>query len=78
MHEKTQQYKLPGVLTDPKKETITVHMEYIDVIKRGGAKYIGNAADAPVESVGPATEFCHPCFAHVQPGHTCPTWTKRS
>jgi hypothetical protein len=60
------------------KQPTTVYAEYIDAIKRGGEKYIGDAVDAPTESVGPATEFCHPCYAYVQPGHTCPTWTKRS
>ncbi len=58
------------------KQPTTVYTEYIDAIKHGGIKYIGNAVDAPTESVGPATEFCPPCFAYVLPGHTCPTWTK--
>src|SRR5438128_122180 len=61
MDKKAQQYKIPGVL-DLKKEPTTVYTEYIDAIKRGGTKYIGNAFNAPVESVGPATEFCRPCF----------------
>lgn len=73
MDKKAQQYEIPGIL-DLKKEPTTVYTEYIDAIKRGGTKYIGNAVDAPVESVGPATEFCRPCFAYVQPGHTCPAW----
>jgi hypothetical protein len=64
MDKKAQQYKIPGVL-DLKKEPTTVYTEYIDATKRGGA------------AVGSATEFCRPCFAYVQPGHTCPTW-KRS
>lgn len=55
-----------------------IYTEYINAIKRGGTKYMGNAVDAPVESVGPATDLCRPCYAHVQPSHTCPTWTKRS
>jgi hypothetical protein len=76
MDKKAQQYEIPGVL-DLKKEPTTVYTEYIDAIKRGGTKYMGNAVDAPVESVGPATGFCRPCFAYVQPGHTCPAW-KRS
>ena len=56
------------------EQPTTVYREYIDGIKRGGTKYARNAVDAPVESVGAATEFCRPCFAYVQPGHICPTW----
>ncbi len=77
MYKKPLQPRLP-TMEDKPKQPATVYTEYIDAIKRGGTKYIGNAADAPVESVGPATELCRPCFAYVQPGHICPTWTKRS
>jgi len=77
MDKKAQQLKIPGIL-DLKTEPSTVYTEYINAIKHGGAKYIGNAVDAPIESVGPATEVCRPCFAYIQPGHTCPTWTKGS